>query len=105
MEFRKTDQYAQWMSSIRKDYPHLFKEQIDMIIFGHMSDPQAYKRDKSARGKGEVDMTPIMPTKGQGGEFNGVRIYSGVDDPNLPYVKPAVYSDGVAEPHMEEATD
>lgn len=94
MVFRKTDQYASWMSAIRADFPTMLKEQIDMAIFGHMSDPQAYKKNKNRA-------EPVSrPARGVDTELAAYNVYSGADDPNLPYAKPTMYADGVEEPHL-----
>lgn len=94
MAFRKTDQYASWMSAIRVDYPNILKESADMAIFAHMSDPLAYRKNKNRS-------EPVqMPTRGAEKELAAYTVYSGVDDPDLPYAKPIKYANGVETPHL-----
>lgn len=96
MEFKKSDpQYKKWESMLRSDYPNLFRDQIEMIIYGHMSDPQAYKRDRQYKATSIPTPTKFeQPIASDG----GFRVYSGPDDPDLPASKPMKYADGVTEP-------
>lgn len=86
MKWKATDpQYEQWVSMLRNDYPKLYREQVDMILYAHMSDPTGYKKDKQYMKTGIPTPSVVDQKECDPGSFT---VFSGPDDPNLPPAAP-----------------
>ena len=42
-EFRRSEEYKQWVKAIKADHPTLPDYLVEMAIFTHLADPQGYK--------------------------------------------------------------
>jgi hypothetical protein len=59
-EYRQSQEYKEWVSAIKRDYPSLPLYLIESAIIQHKTDPQYYKKAKDAK---EVFKKGFMPRK------------------------------------------
>ena len=48
-EYRQSQEYKEWTTAIKKDYPNLPLYLIEQAIIQHKTDPQYYKKAKDAK--------------------------------------------------------
>lgn len=48
-EYRQTEEYQQWYSAIKRDYPSTPTYLIESAIMMHKTEPQYYKKAKDAK--------------------------------------------------------
>lgn len=85
-EYRQTDEYKSWLSHIKSDYPKMPDYLIEMAIINHKFDPKAYQR---AYKESKLSQPPALVRTTSDLEILGaIKVYSGVDDPDLPILVP-----------------
>lgn len=78
-EYRQSDEYKSWFSQIKSDYSSMPAYLIEMAIMNHKFDPKAYQR---AYKESKLPVSEITPKVFD--IIGAIKVYSGVDDPDLP---------------------
>lgn len=79
-EYRASDEYIQWVSAIKKDYPNMPLYLIEQAIIQHKTHPQYYKYCKDA--KEVFNKAPVQEVNKEQQEIKGaVKIEQG----NAPF--------------------
>ena len=79
--FRQTTEFKDMAATIRSIYPTWADYMVETAIAMHIQQPRLY-RDKKAHDKADVKVTPLKSLDES--YPDAVKIYSGVDDPDLP---------------------
>lgn len=85
-EYRQSDEYKSWFSQIKSDYSNMPAYLIEMAIMNHKFDPKAYQRAYKESKLSKEQVTEITPKVFD--ILGAIKVYSGVDDPDLPVLTP-----------------
>lgn len=78
-EYRNSEEFKRYKKLIKEDYPGMDDYLIEMAVTASKLDPFAYKNEyKESKMPKPEQKPPILEYT------NNVRIYSGIDDPDLP---------------------